>query len=133
MAYKSEYVKLMFNGRRGVDIQKVPGSLLQGLFLSSRQLRIGNVILLNLLLDGPVIDLRAVDLAAAIEAIIRVDVSLYKALLECADVSEQIAVFILEAIGVTSRCCAAGDAVGDLALGLRVDAGTFVSHLILRI
>jgi hypothetical protein len=64
-----------------------------------------------------------------VEAVARVDVGLLEALLEGVDVRAQMAVVVLEAIGVASGRRAARYAVGGLALGVRVDAGTAAAGL----
>jgi hypothetical protein len=197
--YESEHVGLVDGGREGVDGQEVPPGPLQSIFLGGRQLRVGGVVLMVLLLDEhqalvrlwrarvleAVVELRAVDLAAeqgelgaaeqleagmrrrqrrtrecgndcgdaagrgggdgravgprasrrcvgvvsAIEAVAGVDVGLFEALLQRVDVCAQMAIVVLETIGVASCGGAAGDAVGGLALGVRVDAGAAASGL----
>ena len=66
---------------------------------------------------------------SAIEAVAGVDVGLFEALLQRVDVCAQMAIVVLETIGVASCGGAAGDAVGGLALGVRVDAGAAASGL----
>jgi hypothetical protein len=64
-----------------------------------------------------------------VEAVAGVDVGLLETLLQRVDVGAQMAVVVLEAVGVASGGGAAGYAVGGLALGVRVEAGAAAAGL----